>query len=172
MVKLCNKYKKIIEEIMIDSNGYRENVGIILLNGENQVFWGRRKGEDSWQFPQGGVYDNEAIEAAMLRELNEELGLFPQHIKILAQTKKWLYYDVPGLYNRNNKNFYRGQKQIWFLLRLIGQDHHINVKFHKEQEFDAWRWVDYWFPINEVVNFKQEVYDKALHQLHSFINMV
>ena len=154
---------------MIDHQGYRSNVGMILLNENNQVFWGRRKSEDSWQFPQGGIYDNEEPPVAMLRELNEELGLLPQHVEIIARTKDWLYYDVPGASNRNNKNFYRGQKQIWFLLKFIGKDYHIDVKLHQEQEFDAWRWVDYWLPIEQVVNFKQEVYKKALHELAPYI---
>lgn len=157
---------------MIDSDGYRLNVGIILLNHNHQVFWGRRKGEDSWQFPQGGIFDTEVPEEAMLRELNEELGLLPEHVEIIAKTKGWLYYDVPGVYNRGGKGVYRGQKQIWFLLKFLGRDHHINVKYHKEQEFDAWRWVEYWLPIDQVVNFKHDVYDKALHELYPYIDGV
>lgn len=155
---------------MIDAAGYRFNVGIILLNKDNNVFWGRRKSGESWQFPQGGIQDGESYDDAMLRELNEELGLLPGHIKIIARTEDWLYYDVPGNYRRSLKNNYRGQKQIWYLLQFVGQDYQINLKSHPEQEFDAWRWVDYWLPIKEVVKFKEEVYDKALHQLAKYIN--
>lgn len=103
---------------MIDRDGYRSNVGIVLLGQSHNVFWGRRKGEDSWQFPQGGVYDGEDHEAAMLRELNEELGLLPQHVQILGKTKDWLYYNVPTPYSRSSNNIYRGQKQFWYLLRF------------------------------------------------------
>ena len=149
-------------------DGYRLNVGIILLNQDKQVFWGRRKGETSWQFPQGGIYEQEELEAAMFRELNEELGLFPSHVKILGHTSDWLYYDVPVGYYRVNSS-YRGQKQIWYLLQLVSHDHHINVKFHQEQEFDAWRWVDYWYPVDEVVRFKQDVYHKALTELSRYL---
>ncbi|MBP9743216.1 MAG: RNA pyrophosphohydrolase [Burkholderiales bacterium] len=156
---------------MIDREGYRLNVGIILLNHEHKVFWGRRKGENSWQFPQGGIYDLEETNVAMLRELNEEVGLLPEHVKIIAKTKDWLYYDVPEFYIKQGRGFYKGQKQIWFLLEFIGQDYHINVKHHKEQEFDAWRWVDYWHPIDQVVKFKKDVYDKALHELFPYIKM-
>ena len=154
---------------MIDKDGYRLNVGVVLLGKDNQVFWGRRKGESSWQFPQGGLYENEEIEVAMFRELNEELGLDPWHVKILGRTSDWLYYDVPSTYNRSHNKIYRGQKQIWYLLKLIGKDHDINVKFHKEQEFDAWRWVDYWEPIDLVIDFKQEVYRKSLNELKQFL---
>ena len=154
---------------MIDSDGYRPNVGIVLLNRNNEVLWGRRKGEDSWQFPQGGIAGAEDPEEAMLRELNEELGLLPEHIEIIGKTSSWLYYDVPGVYNRGNNKFYRGQKQIWFLLKFLGKDHHINVKFYKEQEFDGWRWVDYWLPIEQVVSFKQDVYTKALNELSKYL---
>jgi putative (di)nucleoside polyphosphate hydrolase len=154
---------------MVDKDGYRPNVGIILLGKDNQVFWGRRINETSWQFPQGGILPGEEIEHAMFRELNEELGLSKEHVSIIGRTANWLYYDVPGSYNRTNNN-YRGQKQIWFLLRFIGQEHNINVRFHKDQEFDAWRWVDYWLPLDEVVNFKQNVYRSALTELEKYLD--
>lgn len=153
---------------MIDDDGYRLNVGMILIK-DNQVFWGRRKGESSWQFPQGGLYENEEVENAMFRELNEELGLSPEHVEIIGRTADWLYYDVPSTYNRSSNKNYRGQKQIWYLLRFVGRDHHINVKYHKEQEFDAWRWIEYWSAIDMVIDFKQEVYRKALLELSQFI---
>ena len=154
---------------MLDKDGYRLNVGIILLSPNNQVFWGKRKGESSWQFPQGGLYENEEMEQGMLRELNEELGLLPKHIQIIAHTDKWLYYDVPSTYNRSHNRIYRGQKQIWYLLRLIGQEYNINVKYHKEQEFDAWRWINYWEPIDLVIPFKHDVYEHALQELSKFL---
>ena len=156
---------------MIDQDGYRLNVGIILLNHRNQVFWGRRKGENSWQFPQGGQYGSEETQETMFRELNEELGLLSKHVEIVARTKNWLYYDVPGNFNRFNTSIYRGQKQIWYLLRLMGKEHNINVKHHKDQEFDAWRWIDYWSPIDLVVPFKQDVYRKALTELSQYIEI-
>jgi len=153
---------------MIDQDGYRPNVGIILMNKDNLVFWGRRKGEYSWQFPQGGLCENETLDQCMFRELNEELGLLPQHVEIIAKTTDWLYYNVPGNWAKQNSN-YRGQKQIWYLLRFIGQDYHINVRHAQEQEFDAWRWISYWEPVDLVVKFKQEVYKKALTYLAAFI---
>lgn len=152
---------------MIDQDGYRPNVGIVLLNKQDLVFWGRRKGEYSWQFPQGGMVEGELLEECMFRELNEELGLFPEHVKIIGKTDDWLYYNVPG--NSKHSPHYRGQKQIWYLLRFIGHDYHINVKSHHEPEFDAWRWISYWEPIDLVVKFKQEVYKKALAYLIRYI---
>lgn len=153
---------------MIDQDGYRPNVGIVLLNKDNLVFWGRRKGEYSWQFPQGGLAKGEELDDCMFRELNEELGLLPQHVKIIAKTEEWLYYDVPGSWLKQTSN-YRGQKQIWYLLKLIGHDHHINVRNFHEPEFDAWRWVSYWEPIDFVVKFKQDVYKKALTYLAKYL---
>ncbi|RTK96506.1 MAG: RNA pyrophosphohydrolase [Neisseriaceae bacterium] len=153
---------------MIDSQGYRPNVGIILINEKKQVFWGRRKGEQSWQFPQGGMFEQESFDECMYRELNEELGLFPEHVEIVAKTNGWLYYDVPVHWSKQNSK-YRGQKQVWYLLKLVGQEHHINLRHHNSPEFDAWRWVEYWHPVNEVVKFKQEVYQQALNYLAEFL---
>ena len=81
---------------MIDRNGYRSNVGIILLNSKNEVFWGKRIRQDSWQFPQGGIKPGESPEQAMYRELTEEVGLRPWHVQILGRTRDWLRYDVPA----------------------------------------------------------------------------
>lgn len=154
---------------MLDRDGYRPNVGIVLINQYNQVFWGKRKGEYSWQFPQGGIAENETPEQAMFRELDEELGLEHNHVKIVGCTEEWLYYDVPGSWSRQNSS-YRGQKQIWYLLRLTGGEHKVNLRKFPHQEFDAWRWINYWDPIEFVIKFKQQVYTVALNQLSKLIH--
>ena len=71
---------------MLDRDGFRPNVGIILLNQRNQVFWGKRIRTHSWQFPQGGIDRGESPEQAMFRELHEEVGLMPDHVRIVART--------------------------------------------------------------------------------------
>ena len=105
---------------MIDRDGYRPNVGIILCNKRNEVFWGKRVREYAWQFPQGGIQQGESPVQAMYRELDEEVGLEPHHVKIIGRTSGWLRYDVPRQFvRRETRAVYRGQKQIWFLLRLV-----------------------------------------------------
>lgn len=155
---------------MLDREGYRPNVGIILTNHDNQVFWGKRVREHSWQFPQGGIKPGESPETAMYRELLEETGLLPQHIRILGRTRDWLRYDVPHNWVRREwRGAYRGQKQIWFLLRLIGQDNDVCLRASSQPEFDDWRWHNYWAPIDEVIDFKQKVYASALTELSRFL---
>src|SRR5512142_234416 len=125
---------------MLDREGFRHNVGIILLNHKNQVFWGKRIRAHSWQFPQGGIKQGETPEQAMFRELHEEVGLGREHVKVLARTRDWLRYDVPKHWiKRAWRSTYRGQKQIWFLLRLVGRDTDINLRASGHPEFDAWR---------------------------------
>lgn len=151
---------------MLDKEGYRPNVGIILVNSRNQVFWGKRIREHSWQFPQGGISHGENPEEAMLRELFEETGLLPEHVKVIGRTRNWLRYDVPNRWvKRDSRNHYKGQKQIWFLLRLVGRDHHVNLRASSHPEFDAWRWTDYWIDLDEVIDFKRGVYKEALDEL-------
>ncbi len=151
---------------MLDRDGYRPNVGIILTNDHNQVFWGKRVKEHSWQFPQGGIKPGESPEAAMYRELHEETGLLPHHVKILGRTRDWLRYEVPTNWiKREWRGSYRGQKQIWFLLRLTGRETDVSLRAMNQPEFDAWRWHDYWSPIEEVIEFKKNVYRDALQEL-------
>ncbi len=155
---------------MIDRDGYRPNVAIILCNAKNEVFWGKRIREHSWQFPQGGIKHGEAPEDAMYRELEEETGLKREHVKILGRTKNWLHYHVPSHWvKREWRGTYKGQKQIWYLLRLTGRDHDIRLRASEHPEFDAWRWHDYWVPLDTVIEFKRDVYRKALHQLVQYL---
>jgi putative (di)nucleoside polyphosphate hydrolase len=155
---------------MLDRDGFRPNVGIILLNQRSQVFWGKRIRTHSWQFPQGGIDRGENPEQAMFRELHEEVGLHPQHVQVLARTRDWLRYEVPDRFiRRDARGHYRGQKQIWFLLRLVGRDWDLNLRATDHPEFDAWRWNDYWVPLDVVVEFKRGVYEMALLELARFV---
>lgn len=156
---------------MIDRDGYRPNVGIILCNAKNEVFWGKRIKEHSWQFPQGGIKAGESPEQAMFRELEEEVGLLPQHVKIIGRTRDWLRYDVPQNWVRREwRGSYKGQKQIWFLLRLTGRDCDVSLRASSRPEFDAWRWHHYWIPLESVIEFKRDVYRLALNELAGFLN--
>jgi len=155
---------------MLDREGFRPNVGIILLNTQNEVFVGKRIGEHSWQFPQGGIKHGETPEQAMFRELQEEVGLLPEHVQIVGRTRDWLRYEVPDEYIRREiRGHYRGQKQIWFLLRMLGRDCDIRLRANEKPEFDAWRWSEYWAPLHLVIGFKRQVYQRALQELGRFI---
>lgn len=150
---------------MIDNDGYRPNVGIIICNRYGQVLWARRYGQNSWQFPQGGIKQNETPEQAMFRELNEEVGLTSKQVKILAATNGWLRYKLPKRMVRwENMPVCIGQKQKWFLLELLSPETAINLNNSVAPEFDDWQWVSYWYPIRQVIAFKRDVYRKAMKE--------
>ena len=153
---------------MIDADGYRANVGIILSNQEGKVMWARRIGQDAWQFPQGGISVNEKPEDAMYRELWEETGLKKKDVDIIASTNSWLRYKLPKrLIRKNSEPRCIGQKQIWFLLHLLASEQEFDLSAAHKPEFDGWKWVNYWYPIEDVVFFKRRVYQCALAQLES-----
>jgi putative (di)nucleoside polyphosphate hydrolase len=128
---------------VIDSDGFRPNVGIVLANEQGQVLWARRVGQSAWQFPQGGIHEGESPEAALYRELYEEVGLREDDVSLLACTRGWLRYRLPQrLIRRDNKPLCIGQA-----------------------EFDHWQWVSYWYPLGQVVAFKREVYRRAMKEL-------
>ena len=156
---------------MIDRDGYRPNVGIIICNCKNEVFWGKRIREHSWQFPQGGIKAGETPEKAMYRELHEEVGLGAGHVRILGRTRDWLRYEVPNQWVRRDwRGNYKGQKQIWYLLRLVGRDCDVHLRASEKPEFDAWRWNDYWVPLDSVIEFKRDVYQQALNELAKYVH--
>ncbi len=152
---------------MVDADGFRPNVGIVLSNDLGQVLWARRVGgQDAWQFPQGGINAHESVEEALFRELHEEVGLAADSVQILAQTRSWLHYRLPKRLRRYNSTpGFKGQKQKWFLLRLLADDADVCVSGNHKPEFDHWRWVSYWYPVAQVVDFKREVYRCALKEL-------
>ena len=148
---------------LVDQDGYRSNVAMVISNGHGQVFWAKRMGQKAWQFPQGGIDQGETAEQALYRELYEEVGLEPGDVKIIQQTKRWLRYNIPEkMQRKHSKPRCIGQKQRWFFLQLVGDQKKITFDATGHPEFDAWEWVSYWHPINQVVSFKQNVYRQAL----------
>lgn len=153
---------------MVDAEGFRPNVGIILANQRGQLLWARRVGGmDAWQFPQGGIQANESVEAALFRELFEEVGLREHDVQIMGSTRGWLRYRLPPRLVRRHQNpLCIGQKQKWYFLRSVSDQPAINFNNTGEPpEFDHWQWVNYWYPLTHVVSFKREVYRAALKEL-------
>jgi len=151
---------------VIDKDGFRPNVGIILANSQGQVLWAKRLGWDAWQFPQGGIDADETPEDALFRELKEEIGLLPEHVEVLACTRGWLRYRLPKrMIRQGQKPLCIGQKQKWFLLRMLAPDSAVQTATTDHPEFDSWEWVSYWYPVDQVVSFKREVYRRAMKEL-------
>lgn len=156
--------------MILDESGYRLNVGIVLANEQRHLFWGRRIGHDTWQFPQGGLATNETPQQAMYRELQEEVGLEPDDIEILGETDNWLEYQLPEQYRRrDNRQVVKGQKQKWFLLKLLAPEQKIKLDATLSPEFDSWRWVEFRYPVQEVIYFKRDVYREALNQFEPLL---
>jgi putative (di)nucleoside polyphosphate hydrolase len=151
---------------LIDTQGFRANVGIVLIRDGGDVFLGGRSDGRGWQFPQGGVQRDETAEQALFRELREEVGLEPGDVEVIAVTRSWLRYRLPRHYvRRRSRPLCIGQKQRWFLLRMLGGEERLRFDVTAQPEFDSWRWVDYWSPVREVIYFKRPVYARALEEL-------
>ena len=154
----------------IDSDGFRANVGIILSNDAGKLLLAGRIGSKGWQFPQGGMHVGESLQDAMYRELHEEVGLDVEDVEILGSTRNWLKYRLPKKYlRRGSDSLCIGQKQRWFILKLVGAEERVRLDRGENPEFDRWRWVNFWRPINEAIYFKRRVYARALHELGPLI---
>ena len=156
---------------MIDSQGFRYNVGIVICNNQGQLLWAKRIKQSAWQFPQGGIREAETLEQAMYRELNEEVGLNDRDVKILYKTANWLHYRLPNNFIRYHADpLCIGQKQKWFLLSLESDESQVELSNSVDPEFDDWCWVNYWYPVKKVIEFKRDVYRKALAELEEPLN--
>jgi putative (di)nucleoside polyphosphate hydrolase len=99
----------------------------------------------------------------MYRELREETGLLPGHVELLGSTPGWLKYRLPRRYQRQfSKPLCIGQKQVWFLLKFLAEDSVVDLAASREPEFSDYRWVDFWYPAENVIRFKRRVYRRAL----------
>ena len=158
--------ERLTKDAVIDAEGFRANVGIILAHADDRLFWARRVGRAGWQFPQGGMQPGESPEQTLFRELEEEVGLKSGQVEVLGSTRDWLRYLLPERYQRHASTpLCIGQKQRWYLLRFKDTDASVRLDGSAEPEFDAWRWVDYWRPLSEVIFFKRAVYREALTEL-------
>ncbi|MBP3194760.1 MAG: RNA pyrophosphohydrolase [Cardiobacteriaceae bacterium] len=164
------------DDSIFDAYGYRFNVGIVLVNQQNQVFFARRiAAHNAWQLPQGGMRAGEDSEQSAKRELFEETGISADAIEILAVSRDFYSYRLPSRYRRR-KNFgiqCIGQRQLWYLIRYkAASDREIAVDKVAHPEFDAWEWVDYWQPLDRVVHFKYEVYRGVLQEFAEVLGIV
>jgi putative (di)nucleoside polyphosphate hydrolase len=156
---------------VIDQDGFRPNVGIIIFNDEGKLLWAKRVGQNAWQFPQGGIQKHESPEEAAFRELYEEVGLFPDDVEIVATTKSWLAYLLPRKFIRQNAQpVCIGQKQKWFLFKLLSDASNICFDRTDKPEFDRWCWISYWKPLDKVIPFKRDVYTRALKEFRQPMN--
>lgn len=152
--------------MVVDKAGYRLNVGIILVNDKEELFWGRRVGHDAWQFPQGGIVKGESAIQAMYRELKEEVGIDPNDVKVIGSTRRWLRYKLPKQYIRQGtRPLIIGQKQKWFVMRLVSHSQKIRLDLSESPEFDSWCWIKNGHPQEHVIFFKRQVYRQALKEL-------
>ena len=116
---------------------------------------------------QGGLKNQESHVNGMFRELKEEIGLDRDDVIIIGKTTKWLSYEIPKSYIKGASN-YKGQKQIWFLLKFLREDSVINLNTTTKPEFDQWEWIKYEDAIKKTINFKSYVYKKAYSELSRF----
>lgn len=148
----------------------RPCVGVVLANGAGQVFVAERiDTAGAWQMPQGGIDPGEDPQAAALRELEEEIGVGPDLVRVEAEHPDWLTYDLPDhLIGKVWKGRWRGQTQRWFLLRFHGQDTDITLDV-AHPEFSAWRWVTPDAAIDAIVPFKRDIYTAVFSHFRQFL---
>jgi len=155
----------------IEKLPYRPCVGVMVLNAAGEVFVGQRMDRDTeaWQMPQGGVDPGEEPRDAALRELEEETGITRDLVTIEAQTATWLPYDLPhDLVPRIWKGRFRGQEQMWFLMRFKGTDDQVNIKT-ETPEFSSWRWLPPDQMLHGIVPFKRAVYGRVVEEFGAYL---
>src|SRR6476469_9605181 len=143
---------------------YRPAAAVMLLNADNKVFVAQRidSSLDAWQMPQGGLDPAETPRQGALRELEEETGISPDKVEVLAEASRQLLYDVPPeISGKLWGGKYKGQRQSWFLMRFLGSEADINLET-EHPEFRAYQWVDPWHLPNLIVAFKKQLYEDVL----------
>lgn len=149
---------------------YRPCVGVMLLDADGRVFVGERKDTNgAWQMPQGGIDPGEDAQEAALRELWEETGVTEDKVTVIAQTSDWLTYDLPDhLLGKIWNGKYRGQKQLWIVLRFSGEDSDVNLDT-EHPEFGRWKWSNARDLVEEIVPFKRDIYEQLVSEFSDLL---
>ena len=152
----------------------------MLVNGAGKAWVGERAnmpahlaGEPPWQMPQGGIDNGEEPEQAAIRELYEETNV--TSASLIAPASDWLSYDLPtALLGVALKGKYRGQRQMWYLMRFEGPDSEINVATPANgaapSEFLRWKWIDIDQLPDCVASFKRPVYEALVREFGPLVN--
>lgn len=151
----------------IEALPYRPNVGLMVINADGLVWVGRRLDSETnaWQMPQGGIDKGETPKEAALRELEEETGIAPDQVEVIAETADWVRYDLPAdLLGKLWKGKWRGQEQKWFLMRYTGSDDQITIDTD-HPEFAEWAWLPADQLVDRIVPFKRAVYAEVVAEL-------
>jgi len=154
-----------------DTLPYRPAAGVMLLNADNKVFVAQRIDTtlEAWQMPQGGLDPGEDARAGALRELEEETGIGPDLVEVIAMSRQELLYDLPAdLAGKLWKGRYRGQRQTWFLARFLGRDSDIDLET-PHPEFRAWKWAEPGDLPDMIVPFKRALYENVLREFAHLI---
>ena len=150
---------------------YRSGVGVMLINGDKEIFVGKRidNHSDAWQMPQGGIDAGEEEDLAMFRELEEETGISKGEISVVGKSSRYFYYNLP--YKLQKKFWggkYLGQKQRWYLAQFTGDEKQIDVQT-EDPEFSAWKWIKRDRIINSIVAFKRPMYEDVIKEFSKYL---
>lgn len=150
---------------------YRPAAGIMLLNQARKVWVGQRLDStlEAWQMPQGGLDEGEDPQAGALRELEEETGIAPALVEVIARSRGELTYDLPSdLVGKLWKGKWRGQRQVWFLMRFKGTDADVRIDT-PDPEFRAWKWAEPADLPSLIVPFKRDLYRAVLAEFSQWV---
>ncbi len=115
--------------------------------------------DQRWQFPQGGIDRGESAEAAVKREMGEELGT--ETFRVLAHIPNVHVYEWPVWYTFVKG--YKGQNQDLFVLEFTGKD--TDIDLGKAAELHEWRWVPNDQVLSQLAQPRREIGALALEAL-------
>ena len=146
---------------------FRKGVSALILNEKDELLLVNLQSFETKYFaiPGGGIEPNETIESAVYREIEEELGIKNNNLKLVGTSAEPLLIHFKTNKLTRDGIEYDGMERYFFGFRFVGDDREIKLQ---DDEIRSYKWVSF-ADLKDYLLFENQLEDTTAKLLEVFI---